>query len=105
MEAIFTETIAPLLKQAVGDRIFCEKSMFLDNMMESNLAPLIDKVMKANKGVYIKSHPMRSENKPHIEIHLTIAAEAKEKPAEKLLKAIRELTSLVKANGGEAIIE
>ena len=35
MEAIFTETIAPLLKEAVGDRVFCEKSMFLDNMMES----------------------------------------------------------------------
>ncbi len=42
MEAIFTETIAPLLKQAVGDRVFCEKSMFLENIMESNLAPLID---------------------------------------------------------------
>ena len=25
MEAIFTQTIAPLLKQTVGDRVFCER--------------------------------------------------------------------------------
>jgi molybdopterin-biosynthesis enzyme MoeA-like protein len=50
-EAIFTQTIAPLIKQALGDRGFCEKSMFVDNMMESNLAPLIDKVMRDNLGV------------------------------------------------------
>ena len=81
MEAIFTQTIAPLLKEAVGDRVFCEKSMFLENIMESQLAPLIDKVMSANEGVYIKSHPMGAENEPHIEIHLTTAAKKKEKPA------------------------
>ncbi len=101
MEAIFTETIAPLLKQAVGDRVFCERSMFLDNMMESHLAPLIDKVMSANKGVYIKSHPMSVGNKPHIEIHLTIAAKAKEKPMEMLEKALRQLSILVEENGGK----
>ncbi|HYA77511.1 MAG TPA: molybdopterin-binding protein [Verrucomicrobiae bacterium] len=105
MEAIFEETIAPLLKQAVGDRVFCEKSMFLDNIIESNLAPLIDKVMSANKGVYVKSHPMGKEKKPRIEIHLTLTAKQEEKPAEKLLKVMRELASLVEANGGEAIIE
>ncbi len=105
MEAIFTETIVPILKQAVGDRVFCEKSMFVDNMMESYLAPLIDKVMSTNKGVYIKSHPMRAENKPHIEIHLTIAAKSEEKPMKMLEKAIRQLSILVEENGGKAIVE
>jgi nicotinamide-nucleotide amidase len=105
MEAIFTETIVPLLKQAVGDRVFCERSMFVDNMMESHLAPLIDKVMSGNVGVYIKSHPLGVENKPHIEIHLTVTAKNKEKPAEKLLKAVRQLAILVEANGGKAIVE
>ena len=105
MEAIFTETIAPLLKEAVGDRVFCEKSMFLENTMESQLAPLIDKVMSANKGVYIKSHPIGSENKPHIEIHLTTASKAEEKPDEMLTKAMHELARLVEENGGKAIFE
>jgi molybdenum cofactor synthesis domain-containing protein len=104
MEAIFTETIVPLLKQAVGDRVFCEKSMFLDNMMESNLAPLIDRVMSANKGVYIKSHPMGVE-KPHIEIHLTVAAKAEEKPMKMLEKSMRQLSILVEEKGGKAIVK
>ncbi|MGD0450335.1 MAG: molybdopterin-binding protein [Candidatus Bathyarchaeia archaeon] len=111
MEAIFTETIAPLIKQAVGDSVFCEKSMFVDNMVESYLAPLIDKAMADNEGIYIKSHvctnsnPIPSRNKPHVELHLTIRAKEKEKPQDKLLKAIRELASLVEANGGKAIVE
>jgi molybdopterin-biosynthesis enzyme MoeA-like protein len=105
MEAIFTETIVPLIKQVVGDRVFCEKSMFVDNMMESRLAPLIDKVMSANKGVYIKSHPMGAENKPHIEIHLTASAKDEEKPMETIMKAVKKLAVLVEQNGGLATVE
>ncbi len=105
MEAIFTQTIAPLLKMAVGDRVFCERSLFLEDIMESQLAPLIDKVMAANSGVYIKSHPMGGESKSHIEIHLTIAAKAEEKPKEMLAKAMRELANLVEENGGKATVE
>ncbi len=102
MEAIFTQTIAPLLKEAVGNRVFCERSMFLEDIMESQLAPLIDKVMAANGGVYIKSHPMGAEN---IEIHLTAAAKEEEKPSEMLAKAMGELARLVEENGGKAIFE
>jgi molybdenum cofactor synthesis domain-containing protein len=111
MESIFTETIAPLIKQAVGDSVFCEKSMYVDNIVESSLAPLIDKAMADNGGIYIKSHvctnsnPIPAKKKPHIELHLTIRAKEKEKPQTKLLKAMRELASLVEANGGNAIIE
>ena len=105
MQAIFTEAIVPLLKQVVGDRVFCEKSMFVNNVMESRLAPLIDKVISDNKGVYIKSHPMGAENKPHIEIHLTASAKNEEKPMETIIKAMKELAALVKQNGGVAIVE
>ena len=55
--------------------------------------------------VYVKSHSASVENKPHIEIHLTMMAEEKEKPIEKLQKAIGELSSLVKMNGGIPIVE
>ena len=105
MEAIFTQTIAPLLKQAVGDRVFCERSLFVDDMMESNLAPLIDRVMSADSGVYLKSHPLGAENKPHIEIHLTVRAKESEKPAEKLAEAVRQLSVLIEANGGKTYPE
>jgi nicotinamide-nucleotide amidase len=104
MEAIFNQTIAPLLKKAVGDTVFCEKSMFVNQMAESNLAPLIDRVMSDNEGVYIKSHPMAVEDKPHIEVHLTVRAKKEEEPAEKIENALRQLVGLVEANGGEAIV-
>jgi nicotinamide-nucleotide amidase len=101
MEAIFEETIAPLLKQASGGNIFHEKSIYADNIMESTLAPLIDKVMHDNPGVYVKSHPRGKENKPHIEIHFSIKAKDTEKPEEKLQKAIIQLSSLIKKSNGK----
>src|SRR5665647_2917906 len=105
MEAIFNQTIAPLIKQAVGSSVFCERSIFADNIVESRLAPLIDKVMSDNVEVYIKSHPMRTESKPHVELHLTIVASQKQKPAEKLAKATKELASLIEAEGGSVTVE
>jgi nicotinamide-nucleotide amidase len=105
MEAIFNETIAPLIKESVGSSVFCERSIFADNIMESRLAPLIDTVMTDNEGVYVKSHPMRTENKPHVELHLTINARQEQTPAEKLVKAAKELASLIEANGGLVIVE
>jgi molybdenum cofactor synthesis domain-containing protein len=103
MEAIFEETIAPLLKQASGGNIFHEKSIYADNIMESTLAPLIDKVMHDNPGVYIKSHPRGEENKPHMEIHFSSTTKDAEKPEEKLQKAIGQLSSLIEKSSGKVV--
>jgi molybdenum cofactor synthesis domain-containing protein len=102
MELIFSKTIAPQIKQAVGENIFCERCIFADNIFESRLAPLIDKVMSNNVGVYVKSHPITSKNKSQVELHLTIVANKTQKPAEKLLKAEKELRSLIESNGGNS---
>jgi nicotinamide-nucleotide amidase len=105
MEVIFNETIAPLIKQSVGSGVFCERSIFADSIMESRLAPLIDKVMGDNEGVYVKSHPMRTENKPHVELHLTIIASQEQCPVEKIVKAAKQLATLIEANGGVVTFE
>jgi molybdenum cofactor synthesis domain-containing protein len=101
MEAIFEETIVPLLKLASGGGGFYEKSINANNIMESTLAPLIDKVMQDNPGVYVKSHPKREEKRPHIEIHFSIKAKGTEKPEEKLQKATAHLSSLIGKSGGK----
>jgi nicotinamide-nucleotide amidase len=101
MEAIFEETIAPLLRQTSGGSAFYEKSIYADNIMESTLAPLIDKVMHDNPGVYIKSHPRGEENKPHIEIHFSSTTNDAEKTEEMLQKAITQLSSLIEKNSGK----
>jgi nicotinamide-nucleotide amidase len=105
MEAIFCETIAPLLRLASGNLVFCEKSLFADDIAESTLAPLIDKTMIDNKGVYIKSHPMAKENRPHIELHLTITVNKEDNPNDKLNRAVVELSELIRENGGKPLIE
>jgi nicotinamide-nucleotide amidase len=105
MEAIFEESIAPLLKRASGGGGFYEKSIYANNIMESTLAPLIDKVMQDNPGVYIKSHPKREEKRPHIEIHFSIKAKSNEKPEEKLQKATAHLSSLIGKSGGKVFSE
>jgi molybdenum cofactor synthesis domain-containing protein len=103
MEAIFEETIMPLLKQVSGDNAFHEKSIYATNIMESTLAPLIDKVMHDNPGVYIKSHPKGEENKPRIEIHFSTITKDAEKPEEKLQKAIAQLSSLIEKSNGKVV--
>jgi molybdenum cofactor synthesis domain-containing protein len=105
MESIFTETIAPLIVKMVGQCVFCQRSLFVEDIFESHLAPLIDMVMKDNVGVYIKSHPIRSENKPHLELHLTICSDQKNHPSEKLNKATEEIAALIACSGGRVVVE
>jgi nicotinamide-nucleotide amidase len=102
MEAIFNETIAPQIKHAVGACIFCQRSVFVENVFESNLAPLIDIVMENNPGVYVKSHPLKSDNKPGIELHLTIIDNKNSDPTAKVEKAAKEIIQLIAQSGGSA---
>jgi molybdenum cofactor synthesis domain-containing protein len=103
MEAIFEETITPLLKQASDGSAFHEKSIYADNIMESTLAPLIDKVIHDNPTVYVKSHPKGEENRPHMEIHFYIKCKEAENPEEKLRKTIAQLSSLIEKSSGQVV--
>ena len=103
MEAIFEASIAPLLREATGNLGFYEISIYADRIMESVLAPLIDKVMRDNPRVYIKSHPKGRENKPHMELHLSTTGKPAENPEDLLRKASVELARLIVEAGGEVI--
>jgi nicotinamide-nucleotide amidase len=101
MEAIFEEAVAPILKQASGNKGFHEKSIYVDGIMESGLAPLIDTVMHDNPDVYVKSHPKGEENKPHIEVHLSTTVAESENPEKKLQRAAVQLAGLIEKAGGK----
>jgi len=92
-----------LLKQASDKSAFYEKSIYADDIMESSLAPLIDKVMQDNPSVYIKSHPRGGENMPHIEIHVSITSKEGERPEERLQKAVTQLSSAIGKIGGKVV--
>jgi len=105
MEAIFEESVSPLLRKEAGEVSFFEISIYADNIMESTLAPLIDKVMHDNPYVYIKSHPRGEEEKPHIEIHLSTTTKDSKTAKDQLEKAIIQLSELIEKAGGKTKLQ
>ncbi|MBS7612082.1 competence damage-inducible protein A [Candidatus Bathyarchaeota archaeon] len=77
MKAIFEDSIS-LIIRGKSKLIFCEKSLRLEGIYESDLAPIIDQVLKMNPRVYIKSHPRRGEGGAYIELHLSTSDESLE---------------------------
>jgi len=92
-----------LLKDASSGIGFFEMSLYVDNVMESVLAPLVDVTMHDNPGIYIKSHPRGAENTPHLELHFSLTTVSHPEAQEKLRKAMAQLSKLVEANGGKVI--
>jgi molybdenum cofactor synthesis domain-containing protein len=107
MEAIFDESVAPMLKKEAGKSAFFETSVYIEGIMESSLAPLIDRVMHANPLVYIKSHVYVKSRiqvegkKSHIELHFSTIGEDPKTEKDRLDKAVEQLSELVKENGGK----
>jgi molybdopterin-biosynthesis enzyme MoeA-like protein len=106
MEAIFNESLAEVVKKKAGKSAFFETGIYAHGIMESNLAPLIDKVMLNNPHVYVKSHvytksPLKVEGqKSHIELHFSTTAHDPETARSRLDAAVSHLSELVRKNGG-----
>jgi nicotinamide-nucleotide amidase len=109
MEAIFAGSVARMLKNEAGKSAFHEASIYVSDIMESSLAPLIDATMHSNPSVYIKSHVYVKSRiqvegrRSHIELHLLTRGGNSSNARKRLEKAIRELSSLVMKNGGKII--
>jgi len=102
MEAIFDESVAPLIKRAAGNVTFYETSLDVDGIMESDMAPLIDRAMHDNPYVYVKSHPSRTgEGKPHLELHLSTTAENSTTAKNRVSKALIQIIELAQMKGGK----
>lgn len=102
MEAIFDESVQPLLKKMAGNAVFYEISVTVDGIMESELAPLIDKTMHDNPYIYVKSHPgHRGEGKPHLELHLSTTATDPNTAKNRAVKALLQITELAQTKGGK----
>jgi molybdenum cofactor synthesis domain-containing protein len=101
MKSIFDESVASLLKQAACGVTFFETSIESTNVMESEMAPSIDKVMHSNPHVYIKSHPKGTERVPRIEFHLSTTAKDSNTAQKRVSKALIQLTELIQEKGGK----
>jgi molybdenum cofactor synthesis domain-containing protein len=103
MKAIFDESVAPVLKKAACGVTFFETSIETTNVMESEMAPVVDKVMQNNPNVYIKSHPKGEERLPCIEFHLSTTANNALAAKERVTKAVVQLTELIIQKGGKIL--
>lgn len=106
MEAIFENSVVPMLKKEIGNSGFFEAAIYVDGIMESSLAPLIDKVMHDNQlvyiksHVYVKSHPQVEGKESHILLHFSTTAEDSKTARNLLNKATVQMSDLVRKNGG-----
>lgn len=106
MEAIFEESVVSMLRKETEGLSFFEASIYVNGIMESTLAPLIDKVMHDNPDIYIKSHVYTKSRlqvegkKSHIELHFTTTARGSKIAENCLDKAMSQLSELVQENNG-----
>jgi molybdenum cofactor synthesis domain-containing protein len=95
MKAIFEDSVAETMRNVAGVVRFYEESFLVDGIMESSIAPLIEKARHNNPHVYIKSHPKCEERSPHLEIHLSTMAEDAETARKRLGDAKKQLLELI----------
>jgi nicotinamide-nucleotide amidase len=101
MKSIFEESVASSLKQAAHGITFFEASIEATKVIESEMAPLIEKVMHNNPYVYIKSHPKGAERIPRIEFHLSTTAQDSSTARKRVSKALVHLSELIQEKGGK----
>jgi nicotinamide-nucleotide amidase len=100
MKSIFDESVASKLKKAAGNGTFFETSIEATKVIESDMAPIIEKVMQNNPHVYIKSHPKGAERVPRIEFHLSTTAKEPSTARKEVSKALLQLRELIQEKGG-----
>jgi nicotinamide-nucleotide amidase len=100
MKCIFDGSVASILKQAAQGVTFFETSIEATKVIESEIAPLIEKVMHNNPYVYIKSHPKGAERIPRIEFHFSTTSEDSRTARKRVSRALIQLSELIQEKGG-----
>jgi len=97
LKAIFERIIAEMIRRKSGGVAFYESSMVVRGIVESALSPLIDRVMRRNRGVYVKSHPKGGEGRGGalIELHFSSTEKDREKARERVIKAIIDMVRIL----------
>ncbi len=101
MKAIFNESVASLLKQVARDVTFFEMGIESTGLIESEMAPIVERVMNDNPYVYIKSHPKGAEKIPRVEFHFSTTAKNSGIARKRVSKALVQLSELIQEKGGK----
>jgi len=103
-KAIFSNTLSKIIAVKTSGLRFLEKWIKVKGIMESSLAPILDRVMRRWPGVYIKSHPrgVEANGRAHLELHFSISSSEPKRAEHVLSGAVRELVD--ELNGTRAKI-
>jgi molybdenum cofactor synthesis domain-containing protein len=101
MITIFDGSVLPMLREASGDLMFFEASLDVRAMGESQLAPMIDEVMRDNPYVYIKSHVQASEKVPYLEIHLSTTSDDPKAARQRIGRVVIQISEMIQEKGGK----
>ena len=97
LKAIFNDSIVPLIRAKTRRASFFEESILTRAIVESELSPIIDKVMKQYSSVFIKSHPKGGKGLrgSRLELHFSSTSSNEQKTKEELLNAAAMLIRLL----------
>ncbi len=97
-KAIFRETVSKIVGAKASGAVFLERWLKVKGIMESTLAPIIDRVMRNWPGVYIKSHPRGVEagGRPNIELHFSMSSEELHNARRSVIGAVDAMTRELK---------
>ena len=99
LKAMFEQSVADIISKMVGD-IATADVKFLVDLIESEIAILIEKVMKVYPSVYIKSNPLSWKDAVRVEIHLTSRGEINQ-VNKNVNNAAEMLKNLILSYGGK----
>jgi len=75
MKSIFSESVSSLIRSHMEERYYNEINLKIKGIIESELAPLIEKVQKLYPQVYIKSRPFKGGSTPIVKLHLSTTSD------------------------------
>lgn len=98
-KAIFQSTISKIVSARATGSAFIEKWVTVRGVMESSLAPIIDRVMLHWRGVYIKSHPrgIEATGWPIIELHFSTTSATPRKARKSVIGAVNAFKKELRA--------
>ena len=100
-KAIFKGTVSKAVSERTQGMTFVEKWVRVQGIMESSLAPIIDRVMRQWPGVYVKSHPrgIEASGRPNLELHFSMSSISGLKARESVVGAINDLKKELRIMG------
>lgn len=105
-KAIFERTISKAVGTKSSGTVFNEKWLKVQGVMESTLAPIVDRVMRRWRGVYIKSHPRGVEagGRPIIELHFSAFSAKRQDVKKSLLGAVSDFKEALEGFGAKVTL-